>query len=290
VIAATVTDPIAAIRASIDAVDDELVRLLNRRAALAAELVAHKRECGLAICDQKREAAVIARVKANNAGPLSDNALESIFHQVIGEARRLEEELAARSAPATVIAAAARVAFQGQLGAFSEEAARLLVSEPETIPCETFEDLFASVTSGGCDFGIVPIANSLAGAIAKTNSLLSKSGCEVRGKVVLPIRQHLIGVPGATLADIQRVESHPVALAQCAGFFQAHPHIQAQPADDTAASVRRMMQRRDPSIAAIAGSRAAQIYGAEILQPDVHDDPTNATSFVLISASKEQLA
>ena len=182
--------------------------------------------------------------------------------------------------------AGSRVAFQGERGAFSEEAAvKLLGEKIVAVPQPTFDATFAAVGSGLADFVLSPIENSLAGSVHRALDLLVESGLSIIGEVVIPISLNLIALPGATLEQITAVESHPVALAQCEKFFRAHPSLKRIAAEDTAGSVREIMQAGDPARAAIAGRRAAEIYGGNILMEHLEDDTENYTRFLLLSAS-----
>jgi len=177
-----------------------------------------------------------------------------------------------------------RVAFQGERGAFSEEAAvKLLGADVQLVPCATFEELFAAVDAGHADYALAPIENSLAGSVHRTYDLLLQSTLHITSEVIIPIAHHLIGNSQSSLETICVVESHPVALAQCEGFFLAHPRIRRVATDDTAASVRRVMESGDPTRAAIAGSRAAAIYGGTILSEHLEDHKENYTRFVLLT-------
>src|SRR3982074_570058 len=141
-----------------------------------------------------------------------------------------------------------RVAFQGERGAFSEEAAvKLLGEEIELVPRPTFEALYSSIQDGLADIILAPIENSLAGSAHRSYDLLIASGLHIQGEVVIPIVHNLIGVPGAKFERITQVSSHPVALAQCERFFASHPTIKRLAADDTAGSVRDVMQAREPA-------------------------------------------
>lgn len=177
----------------------------------------------------------------------------------------------------------ARVAFQGAPGAFSEEAAeQLLGTGVSTVPRATFESLFRALPEGAADALLAPLENSLAGSVVRVYDLLVESHLWVAGEVVLRIEHHLIGCPGARMAEIRSVESHPVALAQCERFFAAHPEWKRVAAEDTAGSVREVLQRGDRSCAAIAARRAAKLYGGEVLASNIEDDPENYTRFGLL--------
>src|SRR5712672_510211 len=139
-----------------------------------------------------------------------------------------------------------RVAFQGERGAFSEEAAiKLLGEDIQLVPRPTFEALYSSVQDGLADYILAPIENSLAGSVHRSYDLLISSGLHIQGEVVIPIGHNLIGVPGAVFEQITQVSSHPVALAQCERFFASHPSIKRVAADDTAGSVQEVLRAGD---------------------------------------------
>ena len=178
----------------------------------------------------------------------------------------------------------ARVAFQGERGAFSEDAARqLLGAGVETIPCRTFEEMFEAVSSGTADAAAAPIENSLAGSVHKNYDLLMEHDLTITGETNLRIVHHLIAPPRVTLADVRRVHSHPVALAQCERFLRAHPQIEVAPAYDTAGSVKMIIENNSGVDAAIAGATAAAVYGAKIIVEGIEDNSQNFTRFLLLA-------
>jgi prephenate dehydratase len=181
-----------------------------------------------------------------------------------------------------------RVAFQGERGAFSEEAAFLLLGKRiGPVPRPTFDSLFGAIADGSADLILAPAENALAGSVHRSSDLLLESNLTILGEVVTPIAMHLIGPPGARWENVRSVESHPVALAQCEGFFSAHPQIRRVVADDTAGSVRTVVEAADISRAAIAGRRAAEFYGGVILREHLEDDRANFTRFLLLSPMAE---
>jgi prephenate dehydratase len=184
----------------------------------------------------------------------------------------------------TSVARKIRVAFQGERGAFSEEAAlKLLGHEIELVPQRTFAALYSSIDKGDADYVLAPVSNTIAGPVEASVELLQQSSLHTIDEVQLQIQQHLIGCPGATLTNLESVQSHPVALAQCKRFFAEHPRLKPITTDDTAGSVAEIMQRCDPTRAAIAGRRAAELYGASIIREAIQDQPENFTRFVLLS-------
>jgi prephenate dehydratase len=187
-----------------------------------------------------------------------------------------------------IVPASTRIAFQGERGAFSEEAAiKLLGEDIQLVPRPTFEALYSSLQEGVADYILAPIENSLAGSVHRSYDLLISSGLHIQAEVVIPIVHNLIGVPGATLEGITQVSSHPVALAQCERFFGTHPDIKKVTAEDTAGSVQEVIRAGDPAKAAIASRRAAEVYGGVILLEHLEDHPENYTRFLLLGTSEE---
>ncbi|HET9802179.1 MAG TPA: prephenate dehydratase domain-containing protein [Candidatus Acidoferrum sp.] len=177
----------------------------------------------------------------------------------------------------------ARIAFQGERGAFSEAAAVQLLGEKiTTVPRTTFDSAFLAIAEGAADALLAPVENTLAGSVVRVYDLLLESKLTMIAETILPIEHQLIGVPGATLEGLRCVSSHPVALAQCEHFFLAHPELKRAPTEDTAGSVREVMARGDKSFAGIAARRAAAIYGGVILAENIHDNAENFTRFVLL--------
>lgn len=180
--------------------------------------------------------------------------------------------------------ATARVAIQGERGAFSEAAAiQLLGSRIKVVPRATFVELFQSLDDDLADLILSPVENSLIGNIHAAVSLLQESQLVTLAEITTRIEQHLIGCVGTSFRQIETVESHPAALAQCTSFFAAHPRLRRLESRDTAGSVADIVSAGDCRRAAIAGSYAANIYGGIILQENVEDSPDNHTRFLLLS-------
>ena len=181
-----------------------------------------------------------------------------------------------------------RVAYQGEPGAFSEEAVRQCCPGAEPIPCASFEHLFAAIPSNRADAAMAPVHNTVAGPVHASLSLLVDAGLWIAAETKVRVRMQLAGIPGATIEGIEVVRSHPVALRQCGAFFTAHPWIRPEECYDTAASVREMMESRDPRIGAIASPRALELYRAELLKADVQDVTRNYTRFLLLTSEAER--
>lgn len=175
-----------------------------------------------------------------------------------------------------------RVAIQGEPGSFSHEAALQAAGEATIFPCALSADVFAMVNEGRVDGAVIPIENSLAGPVAEHYDLLLAHDVAIESEWLLRIRHNLIALPGASLEKIERVYSHPVALAQCRRFLTAHSRMEAVPFYDTAGSVKQLMEQRDEKAAGIASAQAAEHYGGEILAAGIEDNPENYTRFFLI--------
>jgi prephenate dehydratase len=182
-----------------------------------------------------------------------------------------------------------RVAFQGEPGAYSEQAV-LAHFGPQvaTLPCEAFDLVFTAVAQGRCEYGLIPIENSLAGSIHQNYDLLLHYQLAICGEYYLRVRHCLIAWPGVQKSDLQRVLSHPQALAQCAGYLRTTlPGVKIEPAYDTAGSVKILKETGERTAAAIASRRAAEIYGLAILDEGIEDNPENYTRFLVIARQAE---
>lgn len=177
-----------------------------------------------------------------------------------------------------------RVAYQGAPGAYSEEAVVRLWPGATPVPVRECIDVARSVERGDVDAGLLAVENTLAGSVVASYDALAVCE-EVRAvdEIIIAIHHCVLAIPGASLEAIRWVESHPVALAQCGGFFEHHPHLEPRATYDTAGSAMEVARARDPRRAALAGRIAAAHYGLDILAADVEDRPDNQTRFVAIA-------
>ena len=180
------------------------------------------------------------------------------------------------------VSMAKKIAFQGEKGAFSHAAVHALFPKGEAVPCVTFEDTITAVQKGTADFGVVPVENSLYGRITDIYHLLPESGLFIIGEHFLRIEMNLLGVKGATLADIKSVQSLSVALGQCRKFIRKH-RLQTINAVDTAGSAREIAENGDKSVGAIASRFAAEVYGLDVIASNIEDASHNTTRFLVIS-------
>ncbi len=176
-----------------------------------------------------------------------------------------------------------KIVFQGEPGANSHLACRDVYPDYEAIPCQTFEDCFAAIAQGSADLGMIPVENSTAGRVVDIHHLLPESDLHIIGEYFLPVRHQLLGLPGTKLSDLKSVQSHPQALGQCRIRLR-DLGLTAVVGADTAGSAREIAALGDRSRGAIASRLAAEIYGLDILSPDIEDEAHNTTRFIILSA------
>lgn len=283
-------------RAEIDAIDTEILRLLNGRAEIALRVGAAKKRENVSLCDVYREREVLERLTRENTGPFDNRSIENIFQRIIDESLQLQQKTYYRQSENTKNNSQkvnpkkkSRVAFQGEHGSFSEEAVRKIFAENcETVPCRTFDDLYRAIDEGKAEYILTPMENSLVGSVHRCYDLLLTSSLHIVAETVLPISHFLIGCADADFENVQIVESHPVALAQCERFFAAHPDLKGVAGDDTAGSVKRVIESNDKTRAAVGGRRTAEIYGGKILREHIEDHAENFTRFALLSKEADE--
>lgn len=180
-----------------------------------------------------------------------------------------------------------RVAIQGEPGSFSHEAALKLVPGATVVPCSVSAEVFAALDSGKVEAAAIPIENSLAGSVLEHFDLLLRHNVRVVSETLLRIKHNLIALDGTELEQIERVFSHPVALAQCRRFLAEHPAMESFAFYDTAGSVKQLVELKDAHAAGIASEAAAAFYGAKILKAGIEDNAQNYTRFFLIKRAAE---
>jgi len=255
------------LRTQIDAVDSELLALLNRRAALANEVGEIKRAEGSAVFRPEREAQVINGLQAANPGPLKAGNVATIWREIMSACRALE--------------APQRVAYLGPAGTFSEEAAvRFFGSSIEHVPCLSFDEVFHAATAGRADFGVVPVENNTEGVVTRALDLFLHSPLHIVGETSLLVRHNLLRQSDA-LEGIEAVYGHPQALAQCQAWLTAHlPDAERRAASSNAEGAR--LASTNPAWAGIASERAGAEFGLHVVAPAIQDDAYNRTRFVVV--------
>ena len=252
-------------RDAIDALDRELLRLLNERAAHAKIIGTLKGDT--AAYRPEREAQVLRAMRAENPGPLPDGAVTSVFRQIMSACLALEQQL--------------RISYLGPAGTFSHAAVTKHFGDlVDAEPCASIDEVFRAAEAGRTDYAVVPVENSTEGAVGRTLDLMFQTPLTIVGEVKLRIDQHLLvnRAFGITLADVTRVYSHAQSLSQCVQWLARHlPSIARIPVASNAEAAR--MAAAEPGTAAIAGDAAAAIYGLDILAAHIEDEPNNTTRF-----------
>ena len=265
--AAPVPD-LLALRQQIDAVDREMLALLNCRAELALAVGEIKKQEGSAVFRPEREAQVIDGLKAANPGPLQTDSVAPIWREVMSACRALETPM--------------RVAYLGPAGTFSEQAALAYFgSSIVRVPCASIDEVFRCASGGAADFGVVPVENSTEGVVARSLDLFLSTPLGIIGETSLFVRHNLLRKT-ATLDGVSAVCAHPQALAQCHGWLATHlPNIERRPVASNAEGAR--LASLDASLAGIASERAASEYGLHLVAPAIQDDPHNRTRFAIVA-------
>ena len=278
------------LRARIDEVDEKLLSLFEQRMEIAREIARYKEGNGLPVVDAGRERELLQeRASMVNDERLA-GAAEAFFRVLMDlskdEQRRAQAAVKRLAAPAARTACAA---YQGVPGAYGEEAliAYFGPDSPRT-PLQRFEDVVAAVMNKSAAHGVLPIENTTTGAVIEVHELLERYGCHIVGEVVVRIEHCLLGVPGASIADVKKVYSHPQGLSQCARFLDAFPLWEQIPYYNTAVSARFVAEKGDKTLAAVASRHAAGIYGLSILRGGIQDSPDNHTRFVVIAAGPDE--
>jgi prephenate dehydratase/chorismate mutase len=258
------------IRKSIDATDYEIVKLLNRRMEYALRLKRLKSN----VTEPGREDEVLAHVLSYSHDVVEPDFLEQLYKAIMGESRRIQEK------------GLRLVGFQGEHGAYSEVAAHSYDSSFVSIPCASFHEVFREVESGQLDCGIVPVENSLEGAVNEANDLLVETNLRIIGEVTIPVHHALLALPEQDYRDLRTVYSHPQALGQCRGFVARHK-LEARPFYDTAGAAIMLREQKPAATAVIASKLCAELYHLEILKENIEDNDSNRTRFVILSKQTE---
>jgi len=257
-------DDIDKLRREIDAVDDELLALINRRAALASRIGAFK--AGAPAYRPERETEILRRVADNNPGPLAAERVTGVFREVISACRGLEEAI--------------RVTYLGPQGTFSEQAVRKHFGRAvEALPVASVDEAFRRCEAGAVQFTVVPVENSTEGVVGRTLDLLLATPLRICAEVELRVQQNLLA-KGA-LKDVRRIYSHAQSLAQCDAWLAHHlAGAERIPVASNAEAAQRAAQ--EPGAAAIAGEAAAERYGLQVLAKSIEDAPNNTTRFLVL--------
>ena len=268
-------DSLAALRAEIDIVDDNLLKTLNQRAQLVHKVGDLKASQGNAsIYQPAREAAIIARMQQQPGNEFGEEVLEGIYRSVISACRALEHRL--------------KVAYLGPRGTYTEQATLKHFGESlEFASMRNLEEVFREVDSGRANYGVVPVENSTEGAVTHTLDLFTRFQLEIRGEIKLPIHHNLLLKDAARKRKIERIYGHRQSFAQCRKWLDSHmPRVPLNEVASNAEAARTASERA--GAAAIASEAAAAIYGLDIVSSNIEDEADNTTLFLVIGKSDSE--
>jgi chorismate mutase / prephenate dehydratase len=264
------TDALAAIRQEIDALDRELIALLNRRAAASVEVARIKRGGTVSTFVPSREQEVLNNVLEASTGPLTEGHVRAIWSEILSASRQLQRPL--------------RVAYLGPQGTYTQRAAEAAArvrfgSFVDYVPLRTVEEVFGAAERGNADYGVVPVENSVEGSVGQTLDPFIGSPLKICAEILLRITHHLVGQ--GPLEVVRKVYSHPQALAQCRRWLTANlPAAELVESSSTSAAVRTTAE--SPDVAAVGSEEAAVRYGVPVLARAIQDQAHNTTRFLLI--------
>ncbi|NOZ25529.1 MAG: prephenate dehydratase [Nitrospirae bacterium] len=261
-------DRLERLRETIDAIDDEILELLNKRAKVVLEVATVKRDTNQDFYSPERERKILERLQGKNPGPFPNDALRVIFREILSASLSLEEPL--------------RVACLGPLATFTHLAAlRHFGSSAEFIPVESIKDVFEVVQEGKAAYGVVPIENSNEGVISYTLDMFMDFDLKIAAEIMLEINHNLLSISGE-ITKIRKVYSHPQAIAQCRRWIERNlPNVTIIDATSTAKAAE--LASKDDEGAAIASELAAKIYDLRFVERHIEDNKNNYTRFLVVS-------
>jgi len=250
----------------IDKIDRELLVLLQERMGLSLRSTKFQQ----ATTDSTHEADLLERMERMNLDLVKRSFSRQLLKTIVEESKRLQDE------------DRQLVAFQGEHGAYGDVASRLLVPAGAYIPCLEFIDVFRGVEEGYLDLGVVPVENSLEGAVTQVNDLLTTTSLNVIGEVKVDVNHCLLATEATDYREIRVVYSHPQALAQCRDFLMRN-NLEPRPYYDTAGAAKMLARENPKAAAAIASSLCAELYNLDIIKEGIEDGPSNSTRFLLLA-------
>ena len=286
------------LRQQIDGIDRQLVDLYCRRMDIARAIGRYKQENNLPVLDSERERNLLNKV-AELAGEENEQGIRALYHLLLDHSR-LRQQLDGRpesalgkqireavSAMPAFFPEKAMVACQGVEGAYSQLACEKMIRYPSIMYCRTFENVFSAIESGLCQYGILPIENSLAGSVNSVYDLLIRHHCYIVRSARIKIDHTLLALPGTKPEDIREIYSHEQAIQQCSAFLSQHKEWHVNVCTNTAAAAQMVAQSGRKDAAAISSGHCAALYGLECLSSEIQNNSNNHTRFICISKKPE---
>ena len=289
---------ISELREQINEIDHEIVELYGRRMETARAIGRYKREHNLPVLDSERERSLLNKV-AEQAGEENEQGIRALYHLLIDHSRMRQEMDGHPESPLgqqirEIVAAMpaifpekAMIACQGVEGAYSQLACEKMIRYPSILYCRTFENVFGAIESGLCQYGILPIENSLAGSVNSVYDLMIRHHCYIVRSVRIKIDHTLLALPGTRMDEIREIYSHEQAIQQCSAFLSRHKEWHVNVCTNTAAAARMVAESGRRDAAAISSGHCAALYGLECLSSDIQNNSNNHTRFICISKKPE---
>lgn len=268
-------DKLVEARKVINEVDSKMAELFVKRMKAVEMVYEHKKQFGLPILDEKREAAVIEK----NAVLVEDEVMKGYYMDYLKDVMAISRAYQYRMQNGL------KVAYSGVPGAFAYIAAGRIFRNGNRISHRDFKEAYHAVVNGDCDVAVLPIENSYAGEVGQTMDLIFSGQLFINGIYELPIHQNLLGIPGTNVDDIKKVTSHPQALGQCHDYIKLR-NLEVEEATNTAVAAKMVAEKADKSLGAIASVETADIYGLKVLEANINKSAENTTRFVVLSKVK----
>ncbi len=286
---------LSVLRERIDEIDSRIVELYEDRMDICKQVAEYKIETGKKVFDRQREQEKLAKVKSLTHNDFNSHGVEELFEQIMSMSRKLQYRMLAEKGSLGKLpfigvdeleTEKARVVFQGAEGAYSQAAMMQYFGEQiQSFHVDAFRDAMSAIDEGSADFAVLPIENSTAGIVNEIYDLLVEFENYIVGEQIIKIEHCLLGVPGAQLADIRTVYSHPQSLMQSAKYLANHDWRQIS-MQNNAFAAKKVADEQDRSQAAIAGEHAGRVYGLEVLQKGINHSGTNSTRFIIVTNQK----
>ncbi len=283
-------------REKIDRIDRQIAELFEERMTVAADVAAYKRSTGKKVFDPVREDEKIKALREMTDNGFNKTGIEDLFRQIMSISRKYQYNVLGtendlkqvfRQVNSFDVDSDTRIVCFGEHGAYTEQAMEEVFGKDITaINKSTFKDVMETVAGGEAKFGVLPIENTSTGGITDIYDLLLDYDVTIVAEHVVKVEQALMGLPGTSIEDIKMVYSHPQGLMQCAKFLEEHPGILTKTYSSTSAAAKKVAEDGDKSQAAIASSRAADIFGLDIIKEKINYESKNYTRFIIISNQK----
>lgn len=284
------------LRDEIDEIDDQIVKLYERRMKIAEEVAEYKIHTGKKVFDKKREDEKLAKLTAKAESDFTEHGIYELFEQIMAVSRKRQYQLLTAKGLGedtgfTMVDkldyANARIVFQGTEGAYSEQAMKTYFGERcDSYHVDTWKDAMEAIKNKEADYAVLPIENSSAGIVSENYDLMVEYDNYIVGEQIIKIEHALLGLPDAEITDITSVYSHPQALMQCSEYFDEHKDWAKISVKNTAMAAQKIGNDKKKNQAAIAGSINADIYGLKVLANSIQDNKENSTRFIIVTNRK----